>query len=303
MKLIPGVTWATGPDGTPALALETAHSTALIALHGANVLSFIPKGGRDLLWVSPLAKVAPGKALRGGVPLCGPWFGPHATVPTAPVHGLMRTQPWTPLRVEALPSGALRIEFALELPPQRTVGWPYTANALCTVEVGEALSVELTVRNTGATPFMLSGALHTYLAVSDVRHVAVRGLAEREYVDFTNGCVRKRQDAGPVNFTEESARFFLSSAPVTLVDPGLQREINVTTWGGGATVLWNPWPTTAATMPDVGERWPEFVCIEAANIPETAIPLAPSCSHHLGTALRLTSMPQGETVLQTSATI
>jgi glucose-6-phosphate 1-epimerase len=287
MKLIPGITWTTGPDGTPALALETPHSNALIALHGATVLSFTPKGAKDLLWVSPFAKAAPGKALRGGVPLCGPWFGPHATVPTAPVHGLMRTQPWTPLRAEALLDGVLRVEFSLDLPPQRALGWPHTAGAFCTVEVGEALSVELTVRNTGATPFMLSGALHTYLAVSDVRNVSVRGLAEREYVDFTAGCVLRRHGAGPVNFTEESARFFLSAAPVTLIDPGWQREVKVSGWGGGATVLWNPWAETATAMADVGERWPEFVCIEAANIPETYVPLAPSCSHHLGTRISL----------------
>lgn len=283
MKLIPGVTWADGPGGTHALALETAHSTTLIAVHGATVLSFIPAGGRDLLWVSPLAKPAPGKALRGGVPLCGPWFGPHATVPTAPVHGLMRTQPWTPVRVEALPGGALRVEFTLELPPQRALGWTHNARAHCTVDVGEALSVELTVRNTGTTPFLLSGALHTYLAVSDVHQVSVQGLAEREYVDFTAGCVRRRHGAGPVNFTEESARFFLSTSSVTLVDPGWRREVEVSAWGGGATVLWNPWAATAATMADVGEHWPEFVCIEAANIPETALMLAPSSSHHLGT--------------------
>lgn len=104
------------------LTLATPHAVAAVAVHGATVLSFKPNSGpssgRDLLWLSPDAKAAEGKAIRGGIPLCGPWFGPHATVPSAPVHGLIRTRPWTLIRVDPTNEGSgLRAEFILELPP------------------------------------------------------------------------------------------------------------------------------------------------------------------------------------------
>ncbi len=277
---------AADPKLGPCLHLKTAHGTAVVALHGATVVSYVPTGAKDLLWLSPDAAAAPGKAIRGGIPLCGPWFGPHALVPNAPMHGLLRIQAWNLLRVEET-AASVRADFTLALPAEPARGWAHTAEALCTVTLGTALEVELSLRNTGTTPFLVSGALHTYLTVGNVHQAAVRGVADREYIDYTHGRVRRRAAAGDLVLTEESARFFLTSAPVSLLDPVLKRTIAVESNGHGATVVWNPWDKTAATMADVGTRWPEFVCIEAANIPETAVPLAPSLTHHLATRLRL----------------
>lgn len=201
------------------------------------------------------------------------------------MHGLLRTQPWNLLRVEDTPTG-VRAEFTLDLPADPVRGWAHTAEALCTVTLGTALDVELAIRNIGTTPFLVSGALHTYLTVGDVRQAAVHGVADREYIDYSNGRGRRRAEAGDLILTEESARFFFTSAPVSLIDPVLGRTIVIESAGHGATVVWNPWDKTAATMNDVGTRWPEFICIEAANIPETAVPLPPSCSHHLATRLK-----------------
>ena len=123
MQLPNGATFGTGPGNTPTLVLQGANSVASIALHGATVLSFVPTGQRDLLWLSPRANVATGKAIRGGIPLCGPWFGPHMTNPAGPMHGLMRTRPWTLQHVELLADNRLRAHFHLELPPQRELVW------------------------------------------------------------------------------------------------------------------------------------------------------------------------------------
>lgn len=282
MTLPNGATFGAGPSNTPTLILKTAHSTATIALHGATVLSFVPTGQRDLLWVSPKANAAAGKAVRGGIPLCGPWFGPHLTNSAAPMHGLMRTRLWTLLRVELLADKRLRAEFQLELPPQRELGWHHSAAATFTLHVGESLQIELSIRNTGTTPFLLSGALHSYFAVSDVRNIKVEGLADREFIDYTAGGIRGRHDHSPVKLNEEMARFFLTDAPVCLVDAGWNRVLNLRGWGHGATIVWNPWDKTAATMPDLGDAWPGFVCIEHANVPDTAVALRPSMTHHLG---------------------
>jgi glucose-6-phosphate 1-epimerase len=266
------------------LTLKSAHGTAIVALHGATAFSYVPTGAEDLLWLSPDAVASPGKAIRGGIPLCGPWFGPHALLASASMHGLLRTQAWTLLRVEETAAG-IRAEFTLSLPADPGRGWVHTAEALCTVTLENALVVELTLRNTGTTPLLVSGALHTYLAVGDVRQASVTGVGDRDYIDYTHGRVRRRAAAGDLVLNEESARFFFTQAPVSLVDPVFKRTIQVESSGHGATVVWNPWDKTAATMADVGDRWPEFICIEAANIPETAVPLAPATSHHLTTRL------------------
>ncbi len=286
MTLPNGATLGIGPDNTPTLVLQTADSTATIALHGATVLSFVPTKQRDLIWLSPKASAAVGKAIRGGIPLCGPWFGPHLTHSAGPMHGLMRTRAWTLQRVERLADHRLRADFHLELPPQRELGWVHAAAASFTVTAGETLEIELSVRNTGRTPFMLSGALHSYFAVSDVRKIQIEGLADRAFIDYTAGGVYGRHENCPVALRGETARFFLTASPVRLVDAGWNRALNLRGWGHGATVVWNPWDKTAATMPDLGEAWPGFVCIEHANIPDTAVSLPPTMSHHLGAEIQ-----------------
>lgn len=289
MTLPTGARLATHPLVGDVLELATPAGAAVIALHGATIISYVPTGARDLLWLSPKAAATPGKAIRGGVPLCGPWFGPHAHVASAPMHGLMRITRWSLHGVEALADGALRARFDLELPAQPEAGWPHAATARFEVTLGAALKFELTVRNTGRTPFLVSGALHTYFAVSDIRHTAVEGLAEREYMDYTGGGVLRRHGAGAVKLDQEAARFFLANAPTRIVDAGWNRAIDVSSWGAGATVVWNPWEKTGTATGDIAAHWPEFICVEAANIPATAVPLPPSQSHHLGQRIALSA--------------
>jgi glucose-6-phosphate 1-epimerase len=287
--LPPGASLAPARFGCNALTLAAAGGTAVLALHGATVVSFVPDGQRDLLWLSPMATCAGGKPLRGGIPLCGPWFGPHPA--KGPTHGLMRNRPWTLVRVEPLGGGQLRADLALELPAVPDLGWWHQATALCSVTVGATLLVELTVRNTGPTPFLLSGALHSYFAVSAVQQARVAGLSDRTYIDFTGGGVRRRGTDGDVVLDREAARFYLSRDPVRLIDPGWRRSIALRGWGADATVVWNPWDQVAASMPDLGDGWAGFLCVETANIPETAVALPPSHSHHLGVELGVEPLP------------
>lgn len=279
----------------PVLVLNTPAGSARIALHGATVLSYVPAvgpgAGRDLFWVSPDTVAASGKAIRGGVPLCGPWFGPLAQVPQAPAHGLMRTRAWTLERVERVHSESgegLRASLTLALPADTSNGWGHDAAAQLEVMLGDTLQIELTVRNVGSTPFLLSGALHTYFAVSDVRQVSVEGLAGQEFIDFTHGGVRRRAGLEPLRLDREAAEFYLTGAPVVLMDPVWQRRIRLRGWGAGATVVWNPWEQTAAGMGDVGSHWPHFICVENANVPHTAVALSPHQSQHMGVEFSLT---------------
>lgn len=278
-----GASLALGSTGSQTLTLATKFATAQIALVGATVLSFVPAGGKDLLWVSRVATCADGKPIRGGVPLCGPWFGPHPFVKEAPAHGLMRTKLFTLLRVEALEDGRLRAEFFADLPAQKELGWLHNASATFTVTVGATLSMELSIRNNGTSAFALTNALHTYFQVGDVRQASVEGLAEREFVDFNpGGGALRRHGSGPVVMTHEAAHFFINSAPVRLVDPVLGRAITLRGWGSSSSVVWNPWEKTAATLADIKDEWTSFICVENANVPATALSLAPSSTQHLG---------------------
>ena len=295
MNLPEGASYSTCLGDTPTLILKTSHSTTTIALHGATVLSFVPAGQQDLLWLSPKATAVLGKSIRGGIPLCGPWFGPHPTNPAGPLGGLMRYRTWTLRSVEQLEDGRLSAQFYLELPPDRELGWVHSASATFSIQVGESLQMELSIRNVGQTPFMLAGALHSYFAVSDVRSISIDGLGDRTYVNHTEGGIYGRQDSGPVTFNAEMARFFLTNSPVRLLDTAWNRVIHLRGWGHGATVVWNPWEKTGGSLVDVGEHWPEFVCIEHANVADTAIALPPAMSHHLGAEIQWQSMENVDT--------
>lgn len=294
VQLPPGVSLSEGLLPTPHLVLDGPAGTARIALHGATVLSFVPKkgpsAGRDLLWLSPKATSGEGKPIRGGIPVCGPWFGPHPTLSSAPTHGLFRLRSWEVQRAERLEDGALRVELSLSLPPAKDQGWAHAATASFVLTMGEALSMELSVRNTGSTPFVLTEALHHYFAVSDVKNVRVEGLSEREYVDATAGGVRKRHGEGPVALTGEAAHFFLTSAPVRLVDPVWKQVLSLRSWGSSAVPVWNPWEKAGLAQADIGAEWPRFICVETANTPDSAVLLPPSQSHHMGCEISVSSL-------------
>lgn len=272
-------------NGLPALEVGNAHGEALIYLHGAHVAHFQPRGQRPVLWMSASSNFQDGKPIRGGVPICAPWFGPHPTDAALPAHGLLRQRAWTLLHHESLADGSDRLEFTITsdvAPPATARRQPFMATL--SVTVGQALSLELSVRNAGNAPLLLGEALHTYLSVSDVRTIRVSGLAGATYLDKMEGGVRKLQGAEPLAITAQTDRVYFSEHDTVVIDdPGFSRRIRLTKTGSGATVLWNPWSEKAASMKDFGDdEWPQMVCVEAANAAETTVVVPPAFTHHLG---------------------
>ncbi len=272
-------------NGLPALQVANDHGEALIYLHGAHVAHFQPRGQRPVLWMSAASTFQDGKPIRGGVPICAPWFGPHPTDAALPAHGLLRQRSWTLLRHESLADGSDRIELTITsdvAPPATARRQPFMATL--SVTVGQALSLELSVRNAGNAPLLLGEALHTYLSVSDVRTIRVSGLAETTYLDKMEGGVRKLQGAEPLAITAQTDRVYFSEHDTVVIDdPGFSRRIRLTKTGSGATVLWNPWSEKAAAMRDFGDdEWPHMVCVEAANAADSTVVVPPAFTHHLG---------------------
>jgi glucose-6-phosphate 1-epimerase len=274
----------------PVLTLAASEGRAEIALFGASVLSYASASdSRPVLWLSNNTSVA-NKPIRGGVPLCAPWFGPHQTVKTAPGHGLIRIAPWELLRVEELEGGSLRATLSLDVPRNADKGWNHDAAALFVITVGKTLSMELAIRNTGADSFLLSEAMHTYFSVSDARKVSVEGLDNAEYMEFAGDGKRHKHGVGPVVLTGEAANMFYAERPVRLVDPQWKRAIDIRGFGTANTVVWNPWEKTGTATKDIGEQWPEFFCVENATISDVAIPLPPNTSHHMGTVISVSKL-------------
>lgn len=262
-------------QGAPVLRVETPASTAVLHLDGAQVTSWIPAGGTDLLWMSPDTKTGPGEAIRGGIPLVGPWFGPGRDGTTTPAHGWLRTNRW---ELEAAERIGDAITLVLALDGADPSGHGVTARLF--VSVGAHLTVELTV-TAGDAPLELEAALHTYLAVSDVRQVHLDGFADAHYLDNRDGLTRKRQE-GPLQLDRWTDRIFEVDDAVEIRDPGASRTIREEPAGSTRTVVWNPWEEGAAPMADIpDDAWPDFVCVETAACKDGFVPLEPGQSHAL----------------------
>ncbi len=268
--------------------VANVRATATIALQGAQVVHWSPVGQHPVIWLSGAARFASGKSIRGGIPLCWPWFGPHPTEPAFPAHGFARTSPWEILETQALADGATRIALRLTHTDATRALWPHAAELECHVTVAAALEIDLVTRNTGSESITIGEALHTYFEVSDVRRVRIEGLEECHYLDKVDGG-RRRQQAGPVTFVAETDRIYLDTVADCLIDdPGLARRIRIRKRGSRSTVVWNPWIEKAARMGDLGEDgYLHMVCVETANAADDVVTIPPGAEHHLAVRYEL----------------
>lgn len=277
------VTLATGEGGLDLLRVATPLATAEVYLHGAHVSAWTPAGEQPVLWMSNHSDFAPGKAIRGGVPICFPWFGAGREPGLTPPHGFARIVPWR--LVEAREEGdvvtlTLRLISADVADLEAAAPWPYDFEATYTVRIGRELGLALTVRNSGEEDFSYELALHTYLDVTDARTTRVLGLDGAEYLDKAPGGGPGRTQHGGVTFTGETDRVYAATG-TAVVDDG-RRRIGAAKDGSAHTVVWNPWAAKAAAMADYGDdEWPGMVCLEAANALDEAVTLTAGQSHTL----------------------
>lgn len=255
---------------------------------GAHVLAWQPAGHRPVLWVSAASEFRPGVAVRGGIPLVFPWFGAGTDGEHAPSHGYGRITDWQ--REEVVEQqGSLRVRYRLAA----REGFPA---ATLTVEFGpEQLEVSLAIVNDTAAEVTVEAALHTYFAVGDIRRARIDGFDQASYVDTVPGAdPGPHLQAGPITFGAETDRRYHHEGTAVLHDPAWGRTITVAKTGSATTVVWNPWIAKSAAMADFGDdEWQRMVCIEAANVRDTAVHLAPGASHTLSQTISVAeSAPQ-----------
>lgn len=277
-----GVVLDTGLGGLARLSIDTGVCAAELYLHGAHLCRWQPRGQpHPVLWMSEASRFAAGAPIRGGVPICFPWFGPKAGDPSAPVHGVVRISAWSLDSVALEPDGTVVVRLGLNCGALESPHVPRDLRLAYELRLGDSLSMALTVTNSGDAPATFEEALHTYLAVGDVRQVSVAGLEGATYVDKVDGAKRKTQADALVTVAGETDRLYLDTgADVTLEDPGLGRRIRVEKTGSRSSVVWNPWVAKSKAMPDFGDdEWPGMICLETANAADNAVTVPPHASH------------------------
>lgn len=263
--------------------INNAHAQSDIALQGAHIMTFQPHGQQPLIWLSPAAKLVPGKSIRGGVPICWPWFGAHASNPAFPGHGFARTVPWHVLASEALADGSTRIILDLPHSSIPVAQWPHACRARLAVTVGKSLTVELTTENTGDSAFDISEALHTYFTISDVDNVRITGMEGCTYLDKV-GAAQSRTQQGAIQITSEVDRIYVDTdADCLIEDSGFGRRIRIAKSGSRSNVVWNPWIEKSAKMGDFGSDtgYRGMLCVESANAASNVVTVVAGASHSL----------------------
>jgi D-hexose-6-phosphate mutarotase len=281
---IPGrVAFATVNGGLAKAVVTTKTSTAEVFLHGAQVTGFQKNGEPPLLFLSSKSYFAPGKAIRGGVPVCFPWFGPREG---KPIHGFARMTEWELVETAATPDGSVTLNLQLPETALGQGGWP-AAKVNFIATIGDKLAMELVVANTTAQDFIFEDLLHTYFAVADIAHVSIRGLNGAHYIDKTDNFARKLEAGDEIRISSQVDRVFLDTpATVVIHDAKLRRRISVEKTGSASTVVWNPWTDWAKATADFGdEEYKQMLCVESGNVGENKITLAPGATAALKTVI------------------
>jgi glucose-6-phosphate 1-epimerase len=280
-------------QGLTRLQVKTPAAEATVYLHGAHLTHWQPQGFDPVLFLSGRTELAPGKAIRGGIPVCFPWFGPRSAAlgngPAAeskagPAHGFARTRPWD-LAFAALVGDDVHLTFTLA-PDESSAALGFAAFRVAyEMILGRTLTLRFTVANTGDEPFRFEEALHTYFAVRDVRQTDIDGLESAPYIDKTDALAMKQLPPGPCRLTGWSDWVFPANPAATAIHDGA-RTIAIAKENSNTTVVWNPWMEKSAGMADLPpDAWPHFLCVESANAGSDAVTLAPHQAHTLQTRI------------------
>ena len=265
----------------PILKIETSLCTAEISLYGGHVLSWAPTGHKPVIYMSPKAVFKKGKALRGGIPLCWPWFGKNTEDASLPAHGVARISTWQVGRCEEGEDG--RVNLLLALPPENEM----MPSAALGMEIGNELIMSLiTLDVPRAMPY--SAAMHTYFAVSDYETVALTGLEECAFTEYATDAVPHCEDPLiPAGHIDRIYQPVPEEQEITIHDPAWERSIRICRAGSGSAVVWNPGQELAAGMADLGAKASRgFLAVETAAVPAENLMLRCGEPHSMTTRIQ-----------------
>jgi glucose-6-phosphate 1-epimerase len=287
---IPGIARIVdGNGGLPKVSVSSPEAAGEMYLHGAHVTSWKPAGREEVLFLSSRAQWEDGRAIRGGVPVCFPWFGDKADDPKAPAHGFVRLKTWQ-LESIARAGSAVTVSMFTESDENTQKWWPAEFRLVHRATFARELSLELEMTNTGRTPLRFEEALHAYHRVGSIEAARVRGLETVHYLDKTDSD-REKVQQGAIVVDSETDRVYLDTTDaIELEDPALHRRALVSKQNSRTTTVWNPWVRKAHALSDLGDgEWREFICIETCNAGDFAVALAPGQQHTMKAVVRVSS--------------
>lgn len=276
----------------PVARIENARARALVSIYAGQVLSYQRTDDtHDLLFVSEAAYYQAGKAIKGGIPICWPWFGPDPEERGRAAHGFVRNRSWSVRATEAREDGATCITLGLEDSEETRAVWPAEFDLSLVVTVGDTLKVDLCTSNKGQEPLTITQALHSYFNVGPIEEVQVIGLDGRAYLDKA-GDGGLHTQAGAIRFDREVDRIYPDVPQELFIeDSALDRRIGIKSTGSRSSVVWNPWAQISANMGDLrDDDYRRFVCVETANAAEDVIEIKAGDRHCLGAEFSLTSL-------------
>ena len=285
---IPGIaSVAEGNGGLLKARITSPAAEGEIYLHGAHVTSWKPAGGREVLFLSSQSRWENGRAIRGGVPICFPWFGDKAGDPKAPAHGFVRTKAWQ-FESIARVGDAVTVSMFTESGEDTKRWWPAEFRLVYRATFASELRLELVATNTGKTSLRFEEALHAYYRVGDIQKARMTGLDAIQYIDKTDAN-RKKIQQGEISIVSETDRVYLNTSDaVQLEDPVLRRRTRVAKENSRTTVVWNPWVQKAQALSDLpNDEWTQMICIETSNVSDFAVDLAPGQQHVMKALVRV----------------
>ena len=278
-----------GKGDFPFILISNRSATALISVYAGQVLSFQPADeDEDLLFLSQKAQYDDGKAIRGGIPVCWPWFGADSSGLRRPNHGFVRNSLWTVLGTEAVSDLETKVKLGLMESSKNEELWQQAFALELTISVGNSLTLELITHNTGNEMFSITQAFHTYFQVGNIKQVKVLGLEGTQYFDKLDEGVQKAQ-IGVVTVSEEVDRIYTDVKNELIIDDSaFDRRIRISSTGAKTAVVWNPWIETSATMTDLeDEDYQHFLCVEAGNVANDVVQIPPGSKYSLLTSFQI----------------
>ncbi len=272
-----------GKGGLPLIQISSAKASAVISIYAGQVLSFLPTGeSADLMFLSEKAYYQTGKAIKGGAPICWPWFGPDPEELGRPAHGFVRNRMWNIVGANVTPDGDVMVILGLENSADTAKYWPHSFVLTQEITVGNTLNLELITKNTGAETFSITQAFHTYFNIGAIDQTKVLGLEGCHYIDKVDNSIKKQQ-TGVVSICSEVDRIYLDVKNLQIIeDVALKRRIRITSKGNTTAVVWNPWGKIAAEMADLQDSdYQRFVCVETTNAAEDSVAVEPNSSCRL----------------------
>jgi len=279
-----------GNGGMPRVQITSSLSEGEMYLHGAQVTSWKPVGAEEVLFLSTKSRWEEGQAIRGGIPICFPWFRAKVNDPQAPAHGFVRTKTWQLGSIVETGSG-VSVSMFTGSDEHTARWWPGSFRLVHRATFGSELTLELVCTNTGTTPLRFEEALHTYNRVANVHDVRLQGLDGVRFLDNTESNREKTQSGDVVIVAQTDNAYLNTGNELDLLDPGLRRRIRLRKANSLTTAVWNPWREAAKGMRDLGDGdWTQFLCAEASNILDGALDLAPGKEHRIPAVVSLAKL-------------